>query len=367
MLPPIMELLGGVRDRRRALVRQPGDRGGAADTRRVHVVRRGAAADVRAGEEAQPRERQPAAGDRRGGAHLRGARSSTPRSASGPARRRCRRSASDRVPRRRVRLRRRQGAPDPARRQPDRPRGRDGGDRRAERRGQDDAGEPAAAVLRRHRRAHPDRRRRHPRRDARVAARADRHRDAGDGAVRRHRRAATSRTAVPARPRARDRGGRARGARARVHHGPARAVRHRDRRARPAALGRPAAAARDRARDPEELADPDPGRGDVGARLRVGAAGAGCAGEPDDEPDVVRDRAPALHDPPRRRDHRDGARTRRRSGPARRARDAPHGVYARLHSMQLLEGRRGQPLAPMLVEAGADQARVAVGEREDDR
>jgi ABC-type transport system involved in cytochrome bd biosynthesis fused ATPase/permease subunit len=45
----------------------------------------------------------------------------------------------------------------------------------------------------------------------------------------------------------------------------------------------------------------------------------------------------------------------------------PHGVYARLHSMQLLEGRRGQPLSPMLVEAGADQARVAVGEHEDDR
>ena len=39
------------------------------------------------------------------------------------------------------------------------------------------------------RRRDPGRRRGHPRRDARVAARADRHRHAGDGAVRRHHRA----------------------------------------------------------------------------------------------------------------------------------------------------------------------------------
>ena len=68
------------------------------------------------------------------------------------------------------------------------PRRPDGRDRRAERRGQDDARQPDAAVLRRDRRRHPDRRRRHPRRDARVAARADRHRHAGDGALRRHHR-----------------------------------------------------------------------------------------------------------------------------------------------------------------------------------
>ena len=53
---------------------------------------------------------------------------------------------------------------------------------------------------------------------------------------------------VPGATREADRSGRARGARARLHHGPARAVRHRDRRARPAAVGRAAAAARDRAR-----------------------------------------------------------------------------------------------------------------------
>ena len=73
--------------------------------------------------------------------------------------------------------------------------------RRAERRGQDDAGQSAAAVLRRHRRRDPDRRHRHPRRHAEVAARADRHRHAGDGAVRRHDRATTSPTARPARRR----------------------------------------------------------------------------------------------------------------------------------------------------------------------
>ena len=44
----------------------------------------------------------------------------------------------------------------------------------------------------------------------------------------------------------------------------------------------------------------------------------------------------------------------------------PHGTYARLHALQLLEGRRPQPGAPVLVDAGPDRARVAAGEREDD-
>ena len=78
-------------------------------------------------------------------------------------------------------------------------------------------------------------------------------------------------------------------------------VRHGDRRARPAALGRPAAAAGDRARAAQELADPDPRRGDLGARFRVGGARAGRAGEPDAEPHVVRHRAPAVDDPAGRR------------------------------------------------------------------
>jgi subfamily B ATP-binding cassette protein MsbA len=45
----------------------------------------------------------------------------------------------------------------------------------------------------------------------------------------------------------------------------------------------------------------------------------------------------------------------------------PHGTYARLHALQLLEGRRPQPGAPVLVDAGSDRARVAAGDHEDDR
>ena len=90
--------------------------------------------------------------------------------------------------------------------------------RRAERRRQDDARQPDPAVLRRHRGRHP----RSTAIDIRdvtlqVAARADRHRHAGDRAVRRHHRRATSPTASPGATRGDDRGGGARGARARVH------------------------------------------------------------------------------------------------------------------------------------------------------
>ena len=63
--------------------------------------------------------------------------------------------------------------------------------------------------------------------------------------------------------------------------------------------GRAAPAAGDRARAAQELADPDPGRGHLVARRRVGAPGAGGAREPDARPHVVRDRAPALHRPAR--------------------------------------------------------------------
>jgi subfamily B ATP-binding cassette protein MsbA len=45
----------------------------------------------------------------------------------------------------------------------------------------------------------------------------------------------------------------------------------------------------------------------------------------------------------------------------------PHGVYAKLHAMQLLEGRRVQPQTPVLVEAGAERGRSGTGEREDGR
>ena len=104
--------------------------------------------------------------------------------------------------------------------------------------GQDDGREPAAALLGRHRRAHHHRREGHPRGDAREPARPARARDAGDGALQRHR---------PREHRLRPAGGPARrgGARgparpgARVHRGAAAGLRHARRRA--AASSSPAA------------------------------------------------------------------------------------------------------------------------------
>ena len=54
-------------------------------------------------------------------------------------------------------------------------------------------------------------------------------------------------------------------------------LRHHDRRARPAPVGRPAAAAGHRPGAAEECADSGARRSDLGARRRIGAAGAGCA------------------------------------------------------------------------------------------
>ena len=96
------------------------------------------------------------------------------------------------------------------------------------------------------------------------------------------------------------------------------AVRDGDRRAGAAAVRRPAPAPGHRPRPAQGLADPDSRRGDLGARFRVGSAGAGRAGEPDARPHVVRHRPPALDDPAGRCHHRAGARARRRGRPARR-------------------------------------------------
>ena len=92
----------------------------------------------------------------------------------------------DRIQGRHVRLRGRPRPQHAARRVVHGARRADGRDRRPQRRRQDHAGQPAAALLRRDERRDHDRRPRHSRRDAGVAARADRHRHAGDGAVRRH-------------------------------------------------------------------------------------------------------------------------------------------------------------------------------------
>jgi len=135
-------------------------------------------------------------------------------------------------------------------------------------------------------------------RQATVASlrRQDRHRHPGHGAVRRFESAATSPTARPTRRHRRSK-------RRRAPPTPTssswrcRRLRDDDRRTRPkgcrAASWQRVAI---RPRDPEERADPGARRSDVGARHRIGAARAGGAVEPDAEPDLVRDRAPALHD-----------------------------------------------------------------------
>ena len=166
--------------------------------------------------------------------------------------------------------------------------------------------------LRRQRRRHYDRRTRSARGDAEVAARAGRHRHAGDGAVRRH-------------DREQHRVWRRRRRRRREIEAAARAAHAHEfmsalpgeipdahRRARPEAVGRTAAAARHRAGAAEERAHPDSRRGDLVARHRGRAAGAGCAGDAHAESHVVRHRAPPVDDHARRRHHRARARAHRR-------------------------------------------------------
>ena len=83
-------------------------------------------------------------------------------------------------------------------------------------------------------------------------------------------------------------------------------LRHRHRRPRPQAQRRAAAAPRHRARAAEERADPDSRRSHVASGHRVRNAGTKGAGEPDGASHRDRDRAPALHHPPRRQDRRAG-------------------------------------------------------------
>ena len=96
------------------------------------------------------------------------------------------------------------------------------------------------------------------------------------------------------------RGGRARGAGARVHRGAAGRLRHGDRRARDHALGRPAPAARDRAGARDRPADPDPRRRDRLRRRDHGVADPGRPRRGDARPHHDRDRPPALDDLARR-------------------------------------------------------------------
>ena len=113
-LPPLMEVIGGLGMAAGTGLRQPA--GGAAqhDPGRFLLVHGGRAPDVRPGEEAEPRQREPPAGDRGGGADLRDARHAY--RGQGAAGRRCDGAVPPRhrVPRRRLRLR--PARPDSARR-----------------------------------------------------------------------------------------------------------------------------------------------------------------------------------------------------------------------------------------------------------
>ena len=104
--------------------------------------------------------------------------------------------------------------------------------------------------------------------------------------------------------------------------------------------GRPAPAPGDRAGDPPELAHPDSRRGDVVARRRIGAAGAGRAADADAKPHVVRHRASACR--------RCGAPMRSSCSSAGRVAEIgrhdellarPGGVYAKLYALQIFDTR----------------------------
>ena len=173
--------------------------------------------------------------------------------------------------------------------------------------------------------AHPDRRHRHPARRACASLRDQIGMVTQETVLFDDTIASNIAYGRPGAPIARHRGRGARRARARVH--PSACPRQydtRDRRTRAAAVGRPAAAPGDRPRAAQELADPrsstrPPRRSTPSRRRLVQDALANLMREPH----LVRHRAPAVDDSARRRDHRAGARARRRGRPARRAAGEP--------------------------------------------
>src|SRR5439155_8544220 len=121
------------------------------------------------------------------------------------------------------------------------------------------------------------------------------------------------------------------------------------------AVGRPAAAARDRPRDSGVAADPHSRRGDQQSGHRERAADPGVDGRSARRPDHVRDRAPAVDDPPCRSDPVDGEWGRPR---ARHARGADARTRGLLRNGQAADGiarARRRPGAAVT----ADATRVA--------
>ena len=110
-----------------------------------------------------------------------------------------------------------------------------------------------------------------------------------------------------------------------------------DRGARRPALDRAAAAGRVRPGAAGQPAAADPGRGHVQRRHSHRGADRRGAGHAAAAPHVVRRRAPALHDPPRRPDRRAGARRGDRAGHARAADRAAGPVLRAVRGL----GRRG--------------------------
>ena len=134
-------------------------------------------------------------------------------------------------------------------------------------------------------------------------------------------------------------------------------------RAGPEIIGRRETARRDRAYRSQGAADPGAGRGDIGARQPHRAGNSGRAGAGVAQPHLARDRAPAVDDRGRRRNHR------ARSGPHRRARNPRPAFGNRRTLCQYVEPAARGPGGAR--EAGADrrrersaESRAAAGRRQ---
>ena len=201
--------------------------------------------------------------------------------------------------------------------------GRDGGHRRPHRRRQDDARQPADALLRDRLGPRSTSTASTPRADPRELREHVRHGAAGHLAVRRHRPRTTSPTARRAPPTSEVGRRRQGGPRRPLRADPARGLRHRARRGGRQRLRGRAAAAHHRPRLPRRPGHPHPGRGhQLGGHPDRGAhpAGDGAAAP---GPHQLRDRPPALHHPRRGRDPGHERRADRGAGHPRRADGAP--------------------------------------------